>query len=444
MPKRKNPAYDDLVRNRLREILSSRKWSVSRFASRYVEKYAERYSRMEAPSTSTARKLIEDTSHHVNEKESLVLDDLFQQGFYQMWLDEQRMILIDKHNQHALKSNESSQVIGNEIIDSETLFHSRIKNVNRNADCLTVDDIAGLIRRYLHIEGSMPFVIFSTSDSMFESVVRDTLPDVKILSPRRLAQPDYNEFDLSVCSIAHQVDEVEYDDFLSQGIGLAKEGKKVILGVIISFEEDLEDLISKYDQKVISLGLPWSNFTIDSWMKTPNMQTLSFKNSKSVKRCIEVRKDLPDWFKDMIRECLNSKWVRWPDISGDGAWMRYIDKIYGELKCESPDFSLSEAVANLMEHGIPANWMLPECDRVTLLNALSAFKDWKEGKDDSVVKRVLNSKFELLMTTGNAPSKNVHDWREWLECQYNFCLVDYEYDALLDVAMTLEKRKKSR
>lgn len=434
--------FDDLVRTRLREILTSRNWSVSRFASRYVEKYADRYSKMEAPSTSTARKLVEDETHNMSEKESLVLDDLFQQEFYQMWLDEQKRILIEKHENYALRNNLSLQDNEKETIDSETLFRSRISSVNKNSDCLTVDDIAGLIRRYLNVKTSQPFVVFSTGDSMLESVLRNTLPDIKIRSPRYLTESDLNEFEIYVCSIAHQVDEIDYELFLSEGIRLAKEGRKVILGVIVSFNDDIKNLLSKYEQRVIALSLPWSIFTIRSWLKTPNVKTLSFKNKQSILRCLRVRPELPEVFKEMLASCLESKWVRWPDISEDGAWMKFFDKLYRELEAVLSDKTLSDTLGRLIRSKVPENWLMPECNRISLLRAITVFDEWKIQKDNKIAKAVENTKFDILRITGNVPEKSYDEWKDWLDRQYNFCLVDYEYDALLDVVMTIEKHKK--
>ncbi len=64
--------FDNRVRNQLKDFIGEKHWSVSRFAMRYVELYAELYSKMEAPGTSTARKLIEDKNHVFSEKEVTV------------------------------------------------------------------------------------------------------------------------------------------------------------------------------------------------------------------------------------------------------------------------------------------------------------------------------------------------------------------------------------
>ena len=202
MAKRQEYSFNDLVRTRLREILAARSWSVSRFAARYVDKYAEMFSKMEAPSTSTARKLVEDESHIVSEREAIVLDDIFQQEFYQMWLDEQKRILLEKSEAYARTFEDFTQPDKTEI-DSEVLFRSRISNMNKHADNLTVDDIAGIIRRYVNIQSTQPFLIFSTSDIMFESVLRNTLPEVDIISSKDLIEGRYDDFSNLICSISH-------------------------------------------------------------------------------------------------------------------------------------------------------------------------------------------------------------------------------------------------
>lgn len=48
---------------------------------------------MEAPSTSTSRKLIEEKDHEYTEKECIILEKLTSITFYKMWLEEQEPLI---------------------------------------------------------------------------------------------------------------------------------------------------------------------------------------------------------------------------------------------------------------------------------------------------------------------------------------------------------------
>ena len=92
--------FNNLIRNKIRDFIGGKKWSVSRFASRYVEAYSEIYSRREAPSTSTARKLVEEDGHVYTEREIIVLDSFTNMELYQNWLEGQKIQLIERSNNY--------------------------------------------------------------------------------------------------------------------------------------------------------------------------------------------------------------------------------------------------------------------------------------------------------------------------------------------------------
>lgn len=48
---------------------------------------------MEAPSTSTSRKFIEEKDHEYTEKECIILEKLTSITFYKMWLEEQKPLI---------------------------------------------------------------------------------------------------------------------------------------------------------------------------------------------------------------------------------------------------------------------------------------------------------------------------------------------------------------
>ena len=91
MPKK--ITFNDILQNKIKDFVGTKRWSNSQFASRYSDTYAEVYGKMEAPSTSTSRKLIEEKGHEYAEKECIVLEKLTSITFYKMWLEEQKPLI---------------------------------------------------------------------------------------------------------------------------------------------------------------------------------------------------------------------------------------------------------------------------------------------------------------------------------------------------------------
>lgn len=79
MPKK--ITFNDTIQNKVKDFVSSKRWSNSQFASKYSDSFAKIYSKMEAPSTSTSRKLIEEKGHEYSEKECIVLENSRQSLF---------------------------------------------------------------------------------------------------------------------------------------------------------------------------------------------------------------------------------------------------------------------------------------------------------------------------------------------------------------------------
>lgn len=88
MPKK--ITFNDILLNKIKDFVGTKRWSNSQFASRYSDTYAEVYGKMEAPSTSTSRKLIEEKGHEYAEKECIIQEKLTSITFYKMWLEEQK------------------------------------------------------------------------------------------------------------------------------------------------------------------------------------------------------------------------------------------------------------------------------------------------------------------------------------------------------------------
>ena len=87
MPKK--ITFNDILQNKIKDFVGTKRWSNSQFASRYSDTYAEVYGKMEAPSTSTSRKLIEEKGHEYAEKECIILltSSLKKHTFYNLLIN---------------------------------------------------------------------------------------------------------------------------------------------------------------------------------------------------------------------------------------------------------------------------------------------------------------------------------------------------------------------
>ena len=52
MPKK--ITFNDIVQNKIKDFVGTKRWSNSWFANRYIDTFTEIYGKMEAPSTSTS------------------------------------------------------------------------------------------------------------------------------------------------------------------------------------------------------------------------------------------------------------------------------------------------------------------------------------------------------------------------------------------------------
>lgn len=223
---------------------------------------------------------------------------------------------------------------------------------------------------------------------------------------------------------------------------ITDKGKRVIVGIVANFWDDIFKSATKYGRNATVLCLPWSGFTSNSWLNTPDSGTLSYKNEQGIKNCLEKRNDWPSLFKEMVSACIRSAWIRWPGLRSDGEWMLFLNKLYETLYTSNTESEFEEALKQLIARGMPSNWLLPTCNRHSLLRAISVFNRWKDNKNTEVVESVKNSKYDILLLSGNVPEKDEREWTKWFDDQYNFCQVDFEYDALLDVAMAIERRSR--
>ena len=158
--------FNNLIRNKIRDFIGGKKWSVSRFASRYVEAYSEIYSRREAPSTSTARKLVEEDGHVYTEREIIVLDSFTNMELYQNWLEGQKIQLIERSNNYY---GSKDSVLS---IDSPAQFSNTLTKLNSKNVQLTLADVNNVVLRYAELDSSKPLLLMSESQLLMEEVIK--------------------------------------------------------------------------------------------------------------------------------------------------------------------------------------------------------------------------------------------------------------------------------
>lgn len=166
--------FNDIVQNKVKDFVNTKRWSNSQFASKYSATYAEIYGKMGAPSTSTSRKLVEEKGHEYSEKECIVLEKLTYVSFHRMWIDEQERIILSKKDKYALEHGEEIKTVANKL-DSEIQVTDKLRRLVKEADTLSVDDVTESISRYVSITTSKPMVILCDSSAFASYLVEESV-----------------------------------------------------------------------------------------------------------------------------------------------------------------------------------------------------------------------------------------------------------------------------
>lgn len=435
--------FDDFIRRKLRQFLEQKGWSVSRFAMRYREAYAEMYSKMEAPSTSTARKLVEDKSHRLTENESLVLDSFTQLNFHHLWLEEQKRLLISKTDGYLL--DDSRPV----VVDSETMLANKIRILEKVPESITPDDVAAIARRYQLIGCKKPLVIYSNLLSLFDCVIETLGPGARAITP-----DDIGHYFLSTARLYYTVISTDYPDesleYIAEGVSMTQYPsfhKKLILFVYTNNTNLIEEARVCMGEDLISFTV-FGNPGLNSWIeKTPIEKSLQPVNEERLRKCLDAPYRFPKLFKRQIIKCIESPWVRFPSFSNTRDCMNFLNRIEREQnEVYSRDSSLQKSMEELIGYGFPATWFTAECNQIALLEAIRAKQEWSEDHPDfpaneEAWKLFLEIEYSSLLTFGRVPRTNTSDWQGWVFNNYQLCLLEPDNDRLTDVNIAKKRRK---
>ena len=183
MPKRLE--FCDCVRNKLRDYIGEKKLSVSNFAQKYSRQYADMFGKQDAPSVSTARKLIEwKDPYRYSEDEMRVLEKLTGIDFYQMWLENEERILLRKKEEYC---NANGMPLSATPLDSERTVGQAVNRYSNNSDSLQCADIEDAIRRYTQVDTMRPLIVLCDTAGLAEFLIEDCIEAPVSIPSDRLA-----------------------------------------------------------------------------------------------------------------------------------------------------------------------------------------------------------------------------------------------------------------
>lgn len=449
--------FNDQVRRKLRQFVERRGWSVSRFAARYVDAYADMYSKMEAPSVSTARKLIEDKAHKLNEKEAIVLDTFTELNLQAQLLEEQKRVLISKTDSYLKEDSKPK------VMDSETMLINKIRILEKVPKSLTPDDVAAIARRYVDLDTRKPLVIFSGHITLLESVI-ETLGPGAI----SIMQDDIGHLVRKLAKVYYTVIDAETPDeiikYISDGTDWAAfpySPKRYIMLVLTDNWKLIEEVRTCADD-IISFTANGGGNLISALHDLPIKPSLHPINANRLRKCLKYRDDFPELFKAQIHKCIDSPWVHFPNFESGRECMTFLvsqlhnqREIYYEsydspegisIDGNPPEVNLADRLRELIEYGFPANWFLPECDQLSLLRAMQAMHQLRGLKKDhpeisaKAVESLLDGDYEWLLTFGRVPHRSIGEWGDWIAEHYWLCMMEPDYEKMIDTSIAKERR----
>lgn len=178
--------FDDIVLNKIKDYIGTRRWSVSQFAARYTQTFAELYGKMEAPSTSTARKLVEEKGHIYTEREAIVIEQLSGIAFHKMWLEEQQRLILRKMDDYVLAHGDEPAEMSHEAV-TEVQVADQIRRFTKYSDSLSAHDVSICLRRYAEADTRLPLVVLCDSGAFASYLVETCIENATGVAPDAIA-----------------------------------------------------------------------------------------------------------------------------------------------------------------------------------------------------------------------------------------------------------------
>ena len=271
MPKK--ITFNDIVQNKIKDFVGTKRWSNSWFANRYIDTFTEIYGKMEAPSTSTSRKLVEEKGHEYSEKECIVLERLTAITFHKMWLEEQKRVILKKMDDYSLAHGEESSN-HEKTFDTEVQLGDLVRKYTKFADSLLVDDLTVSISRYINIETKMPLVVLCDTASFASYLVEECVDNALYVEADKLLV-DGADYPNNVIYTSLKVSPMSKEagkcvnDALKVIYGSAAIGKtKHVIVIIESWDsEAIAKSLTEWNETALLLQFHWTYQIMHGWLR---------------------------------------------------------------------------------------------------------------------------------------------------------------------------------
>lgn len=271
MPKK--ITFNDIVQNKIKDFVGTKRWSNSWFANRYIDTFTEIYGKMEAPSTSTSRKLVEEKGHEYSEKECIVLERLTAITFHKMWLEEQKRVILKKMDDYSLAHGEESSN-HEKTFDTEIQLGDLVRKYTKFADSLSVDDLTVSISRYINIETKMPLVVLCDTASFASYLVEECADNALYVEADKLLE-DGADYPNNVIYTSLKVSPMSKEagkcvnDALKVIYGSAAIGKtKHVIVIIESWDsEAIAKSLTEWNETALILQFHWTYQIMHGWLR---------------------------------------------------------------------------------------------------------------------------------------------------------------------------------
>lgn len=271
MPKK--ITFNDIVQNKIKDFVGTKRQTNSWFASRYSKTFAEIYGKMEAPSTSTSRKLVEKKDHEYSEKECIVLERFTGITFHKMWLEEQKRIILKKMDDYSLSHGEEA-TSHEKTFDTEIQLGDLVRKYTKFADSLSVDDLTVSINRYINIETKMPLVLLCDTASFANYLVEECVDNALYVEADKLLE-DGADYPNNVIYTSLKVSPMSKEagkcvnDALKVIYGSASIGKtKHVIVIIESWDsEAIAKSLTEWNETALLLQFHWTYQIMHGWIR---------------------------------------------------------------------------------------------------------------------------------------------------------------------------------